>query len=174
MDRRVKKAYLSLGSNLGDRLINLKHALKLIDKRIGNINALSSVFETEPWNADGLFSFYNVVLCINTSVSPMQLLQLCKNIEIEMGQTSKKRINGSYSNRIIDIDIVALDDEVINQNELIIPHQHMHQRKFVLMPLNQIDSRWKHPVSKKNILELISECKDESQVINLKIDLEFS
>lgn len=134
--------YLSLGTNLGDKEANLLGAIELIKRRIGTIKAQSAFIETEPWGFESSNTFLNAAVCVETELSPELLLDCTQDIEREMGRTEKSTQAGDgtpqYHDRIIDIDILLYDDLHISTPRLTIPHPHMHERDFVLIPLSQI------------------------------------
>ena len=129
--------YLSLGTNLGSREDNLERALRLLQEQVGALLRRSSVHETTPWGFESSHMFLNLCVCMATSLSPLQLLATTKQIERQLGRTQKSA-HGHYADRLIDIDILLYDDEHINEPGLVIPHPHMYEREFVMMPLNEI------------------------------------
>ena len=129
--------YLSLGTNLGSREDNLKRALHLLQEQVGALLRRSSVHETAPWGFESSHMFLNLCVCMATSLSPLQLLVTTKQIERQLGRTQKSA-HGHYADRLIDIDILLYDDAHINEPGLVIPHPHMYEREFVMMPLNEI------------------------------------
>ena len=131
------KAYLGLGTNLGDRRANLCRAIEHINEQAGHVLACSSFMETEPWGFASTNAFLNAVVEVDTPHSPYELLHITQKIEREMGRTHKS-IKGNYADRIIDIDILLYGDEKINEPDLIIPHPLMWQRSFVYEPLQEI------------------------------------
>lgn len=130
-------AYLSLGSNLGDRHATMQSAILLLDKQAGTVDRVSSAIETEPWGFKSANKFLNMCVRITTNLSPEQLLTTTKNIELQLGRTTKS-VNGQYHDRPIDIDILTYDDLHINTPSLTLPHPHMHERDFVMIPLREI------------------------------------
>ncbi len=130
-------AYLGIGTNLGDRTDNLCRAVDLIDEQAGHVLACSSFIETEPWGFSSDNPFLNAVLKIDTLHTPHELLRITQAIERTMGRTNKS-INGNYSDRIIDIDILLYEDVVVNDTELTIPHPLIWKRSFVYEPLLEI------------------------------------
>lgn len=130
-------AYLSLGSNLGDRHATIQSAILLLDKQAGTVDRVSSAIETEPWGFKSANKFLNMCVRITTTLSPEQLLTTTKNIELQLGRTTKS-VNGQYHDRPIDIDILTYDDLHINTPSLTLPHPHMHERDFVMIPLREI------------------------------------
>lgn len=129
--------YLSLGTNLGSREDNLERALLLLQEQVGALLRRSSVHETTPWGFESSHMFLNLCVCMATSLSPLQLLAATKQIERQMGRTQKSE-QGHYADRVIDIDILLYDDVHVNESDLIIPHPHMYERDFVMLPLNEI------------------------------------
>ncbi|MBR4303379.1 MAG: 2-amino-4-hydroxy-6-hydroxymethyldihydropteridine diphosphokinase [Bacteroidaceae bacterium] len=148
--------YLSLGTNQGDRKKALETAAKYISERIGRIVQASAVYETEPWGFDSNNLFLNQVLCIDTTLKAVDILDLTQQIEIEMGRTTKSS-NGVYSDRVIDIDILLYGDICMQTERLTIPHPLMQKRRFVLEPLAEIAAHTVHPVSGKTIKELLEQ-----------------
>lgn len=130
-------AYLGIGTNLGDRTDNLCRAVNLINEQAGHVLACSSFIETEPWGFNSDNPFLNAVLKIDTLHTPHELLRITQAIERTMGRTHKS-INGNYSDRIIDIDILLYEDVVVNDTELTIPHPLIWKRSFVYEPLLEI------------------------------------
>lgn len=130
-------AYLSLGSNLGDRHATMQSAILLLCKQAGSVDRVSSAIETEPWGFKSANKFLNMCVRITTTLSPEQLLATTKDIELQLGRTTKS-VNGQYHDRPIDIDILTYDDIHINTPSLTLPHPHMHERDFVMIPLREI------------------------------------
>lgn len=150
----MAKAYLSLGTNIGNKRRNLITAGALLAERVGDVLALSGLYETEPWGFHSENAFLNAVLLLETSFSPMELLDATRQIELEMGRTEKS--NGVYHDRIIDIDILMYDSLVMQTSELTLPHPLMQERRFVMEPLNEIASGVLHPVLKHTIANLLN------------------
>ena len=138
-------AYLSMGSNVGDRYNNISLATNYLSQNNSiEIISESQLYESEPLYNSNQYNFYNNVIKIQTSLSPYLLLYECKKIESDMGR--KKNIKRNMP-RIIDIDIITFNNTTINSKELIIPHPNAHERKFVLLPLRDIDSEFVFPNS---------------------------
>ena len=129
--------YLGLGTNLGDKEANLKRAVEEIRKRVGEVTSLSAFHVSEPWGFTSEHSFLNAVCCVLTDFSPMEVLRLTQDIERSLGRL-KKSVDGHYSDRLIDIDILLYDDLHLSSPELTIPHPLMWQRDFVMIPLREI------------------------------------
>lgn len=131
-------AYLGLGTNLGeDKAANLQHAVNMLHEQAGHVLACSTFIESEPWGFQSNNTFLNAVIAIETTHTPHQLLAITQSIERAMGRTHKS-INGNYTDRIIDIDILLYDDIIIDTPELTIPHPLILQREFVYRPLLEI------------------------------------
>ena len=158
----MTRTFLGLGSDTGDRVKNLSDALAHIEKSIGKIIRNSSVYETEPWGFESEMKFLNQVVEVETVLSPSGLLGRILRIEAELGRL---RTGSGYTSRIIDIDILLYGNDIINEGSLIVPHPRFHERKFVLVPLNEIAPDLIHPVYNKKICILLKECKDESEVV---------
>lgn len=134
------KVYLGLGSNLGDCRKNLERAIRLIGDRVGLVTRQSSFIETEPWGFESPNKFMNAVILCETTRSPREVLLLTQQIERDMGRM-KKSVSGGYADRAIDIDILLYDDVTIDEPDLKIPHPLMHQRDFVMIPLEEVKQK---------------------------------
>lgn len=145
-------AYLGLGTNIGNKRRNMITAAALLAERVGDVLALSGFYETEPWGFESENFFLNAAVKLKTSFPPLELLQITLQIEKELGRAEKS--NGVYHDRIIDIDILLYDDEVLQIPGLTLPHPLMHERKFVMDPLSEIAPFVVHPVLKERIIDL--------------------
>ena len=154
-------AYLSLGTNLGNKEENLRAAMKLIEEQIGNIVSQSALYTSEPWGFTSENSFLNNVVAVSTTMTPEKLLETTQHIELTLGRT-RKSVNGQYADRRIDIDILFYDQQVTDTPTLTLPHPLLHHRLFVLEPLNQIAPTLTHPILKKDINTLCRELQEES------------
>lgn len=150
----MAKAYLSIGTNLGDKRGNLLTATALLKERVGDMLALSTIYETEPWGFESQHTFFNAALILETALSPMELLDVTCLIETEMGRINKS--DGSYQDRIIDIDILLYDDLILQTDRLTLPHPLMHKRTFVMEPLAEIAPDVVHPLLHKPMIQLRS------------------
>lgn len=148
--------YLGLGTNLGNKEANLRTSIHKLQKRIGKQVSLSSFYETAPWGFESDHSFLNAAIGLETSLSPIEILHITQEIEKELGRT-KKSVNGSYSDRLIDIDILLYDTLVLQTPELTIPHPLMTERDFVMNPLIEIAGNVIHPTRQKTLSELYQE-----------------
>ncbi|MDP4269860.1 MAG: 2-amino-4-hydroxy-6-hydroxymethyldihydropteridine diphosphokinase [Bacteroidota bacterium] len=157
----MASVYLSLGTNLGNREANLNEAVAMIEKRIGSLSSVSAFYQTAPWGFESENDFLNLVLACETKLSPESLLQETQFIEIELGRTKKS--NGSYSDRMIDIDILYYEQLIVETPRLIIPHPLLHLREFVLAPLNEIAPLFLHPIFQKTTEQMLSELKNSSK-----------
>ena len=153
------RVFLSLGTNIGNKEENLTRAIEALSLALGKCLAVSTYHETTPWGFDSKNSFLNCAAVFNTETTALQLLDITENIERELGRTTKST-NGNYSDRIIDIDILLCDGEVIETPRLAVPHPLMHKRTFVLAPLAEIAPDAIHPTSGKSISELLAACDE--------------
>ena len=155
-----KKVILSLGSNQGNRLENIEMCIQLIHNKIGLVLRVSKLYETPSWGFES-DAFYNCAVLIHSSFSAEKILRKISSIEKEMGRTRKKGVG--YEARLIDVDIVAVEDQVITSEHLVVPHPFMQDRRFVLQPIMDLHlDDWLHPVLKKTVRQLLLECKDDS------------
>jgi 2-amino-4-hydroxy-6-hydroxymethyldihydropteridine diphosphokinase len=162
------KAYLSLGSNLNNKLENLQVAVAEIDKKIGAVLKCSSVYKTPSWGFDGQ-DFYNICIEINTNLPPNNLLKEALKLETTLGR--KKKSKEGYQNRPIDIDIILYEDKIIETEELTIPHPRTLERKFVLLPLLDILKNFIFPGTTMNIAKCLTECNDKSTIEKTKYSI---
>lgn len=161
----MHKCFLLLGTNLGNRLGYLRLAIEKIALEVGKIMQISPVFETQPWHFEAENDFLNCAVEISTSKSAIEILKSIKEIEQQLGR--QQSFLPGYHSREIDIDILFFDDEIINQDDLQIPHPRMAERRFVLTPLCKIVPGMIHPVSYKTISEMLAECADNSKVVQI-------
>jgi 2-amino-4-hydroxy-6-hydroxymethyldihydropteridine diphosphokinase len=159
----MNRAVLSLGSNVGNRLQHLQDARHLLEENGCAILKQSSVYETEAWGNMEQAAFYNEVVEIETELTVQELMEKILDIEKSLGRIR----NEKWAPRTIDIDILFFNDDVIHSPHLTIPHSHLHERKFVLVPLNEILPDLVHPVLKKPVSQLQGELKDILQVNKL-------
>ena len=152
----MRKIYLSIGSNKGNRYSFIKEALRLIQKDIGEVILISKIYETKSWGFQS-DNFLNLCILIKSELIPAELIIKLKNLEERIG---RERNNEKIEAREIDIDILFYSDEIVNQKDLIIPHQRLHLRNFVLYPLNDIAADFIHPILLKSVNELLNECED--------------
>lgn len=154
--------YLHTGSNLGNREENLSKVNDLITKFIGKIVTESRLYETEAWGVTDQPNFYNQALKVETNLKPQAILE--KTLQIENEDFNRIRTE-KWTARIIDIDILFYNDEVIKTDDLVIPHPHLHQRNFVLIPLMEIAGEMEHPILKETIEDLYWKSEDSLEVL---------
>lgn len=152
----MNKIFLITGGNIGNRKKNLGTAAALIEQHIGKINKSSKIYQTDAWGITDQAPFYNQVHMVESQFSAKEIIQKILKIEEEMGRI--RTIKNAA--RIIDIDILFFNNEIINTPEVIIPHAEISNRRFVLIPLNELAPEMIHPVFKKSIHELLSTTKD--------------
>jgi len=159
-----KKYHVSIGSNIGDRLENIQSSLDLIHSRIASLTGISCIYESESIGFDG-DDFYNICASFFSNISPHIVMQQLLEIEKTLGRNRSDETK--YISRIIDIDILLIEDLVIDSEELKVPHPEMCNRRFVMEPLIEIDPNLIHPVSKVSLKE-IHEAFDQNQKIQKK------
>jgi 2-amino-4-hydroxy-6-hydroxymethyldihydropteridine diphosphokinase len=158
--------HLSLGSNLGDRLMQLQSAREKIQVAVGASVAESSVYETQPWGVNEQPLFLNRVMAVASAHEPHEVLSSIKQIEKEVGRLETEKWNARH----IDIDILLCEDLIINESGLVIPHPYFHERNFVLVPLMEIASQVIHPVLQLTIEELYMNSRDTGEVYIFNAD----
>lgn len=172
MAQSTSGVYLSLGSNMGDRMAFLSLAMEKLNDHAGiEVRKVSKIYETEPWSANPLADqpkaekgqhwFLNQAVEISTTLDPDELLEFLQSVESELGRTQK----GHNGPREIDIDILLFGSEFIESDHLTIPHRHMNDRQFVLVPLVEISPQLKDPFSGKLYKTILQEIDDDHKVI---------
>jgi 2-amino-4-hydroxy-6-hydroxymethyldihydropteridine diphosphokinase len=152
----METVYLGLGSNLGNRELNLAKAMELICNRAGELLAVSEIRSYRPWGFDSSNDFLNQVMSIHTYLEPHSLLDEVLGIELEVGRV---RQGSGYSDRVIDIDILFYGKRIINTKKLVVPHPLLHKRLFVLEPLAEVAAGFVHPVLDKSTGALLEELR---------------
>lgn len=156
-------AYISVGSNLGDKLINCQKGIaSLISGENVNLKAVSKFYTTEPVDFEEQEWFVNAVIRVTTSLDPFKLLAEMLAIQQRAGRHADKI---RFGPRVLDLDILFYDNLVIRQSNLVLPHPRMHIRRFVLKPICDIDENLKHPVLKKNMRALLNSLQDNEQKV---------
>ena len=153
---------LSIGSNVGNRSENIQSVINLIHNQVGSVIKVSKLYESPSWGFES-DAFYNCVIFIHTFKSPQKLLSKILKIEKDLGRKPSQCSN--YEARIIDIDIISFNNEIIETKNLKIPHPLMHERLFVLIPMADLQLDWKHPLLNQNISELLGNCSDQNNCV---------
>jgi 2-amino-4-hydroxy-6-hydroxymethyldihydropteridine diphosphokinase len=160
------QAYISLGSNKGDAFKNLQLAIDAVHRKIGYVKSISRVYKTKAWGFEA-DDFNNACILVETHLGAKKLLKSLLEIERNMGR--QRNNTEGYESRIIDLDILFFNDDVIALPNVTIPHPKLHQRRFVLVPLIDLSSQIYHPVLEKNIAALIDDCEDKLEVEPINI-----
>ena len=150
---------------MGNRIELLSKAEEKIHNDVGRIIKKSKIYESTPWKVDGQSNYLNQVIKIDTELDPLNLLRKILLIENDLG---RKRLE-KWGERLIDIDILFYNDSILETPNLCIPHKHLHERNFVLIPFNEIDAEWVHPKTNKSISQLLTDCSDNSNVYEYEI-----
>ncbi|MEA5256452.1 2-amino-4-hydroxy-6-hydroxymethyldihydropteridine diphosphokinase [Arcicella aquatica] len=156
----LQTTYLLLGSNLGNREEILENAIKLIGNRVGLVLKRSKFYETAPWGVDNQPNYLNIAIAVTTTLNPNELLIETQQIEETLGRIRLEK----WGARLIDIDIIFYGEQIINEPTLVIPHPLMHDRNFVLVPLEEIAPDFIHPIFHKSITTLCNLCADIGEV----------
>lgn len=156
--------YLITGGNIGDAKQQLSTAAALLEQYCGTIIDRSAVYETEPWGNANQDNFLNQVLVIETKLSAKEVMKAIVDIEKRMGRERKEK-NGP---RVIDIDMLFFNHQIINEPELVVPHPRLRQRRFVLEPLNEVAPAYIHPIFYKTVRQLLDECTDTLKINKLE------
>ncbi len=165
---KKRELFLSIGTNLGNRQLNIDKALNLLDQRVGTVLMKSSILETKPWGFSSGNLFYNMAVRIETELPISRILFETQNIEKEMGRKVKSHLD-QYCDRIIDIDLIFFDNLVITSRDLCLPHPKMTERLFVLQPMAEIAPYMIHPVLHKTIKQLLIELQNGGQLSGRQI-----
>ncbi len=152
-------AILSLGSNIGDRLHNITKTIAAVHDKVGTVIKVSALYESPAWGFTGA-AFYNCAMVLHTSSDAEALLTKLLSIETEMGR--ERVVDSGHQSRIIDIDLIAFNEEIIDADHLKIPHPQMQYRLFVLMPMRDLKLDWRHPILQKYLPELLRASEDKS------------
>ena len=156
----MNKTYFLLGSNMGNSKGRLSKAILQIEKHIGIITRKSSLYVTAAWGNTKQPDFLNQVITVETNFSALQTMQTILSIEKKMGRIRTLK----NAPRIIDIDILFFNKEIIDNKYLSVPHPQIQNRRFVLVPLNQLSPNLRHPVLKKSVHQLLIHCPDKLNV----------
>jgi 2-amino-4-hydroxy-6-hydroxymethyldihydropteridine diphosphokinase len=157
--------YILLGSNQGNSIEQLKLAVQHIKGEVGSIEKSSSVYQTAAWGNTDQAPFSNQVILVRTEKNAEEVLRILLGIEKKMG---RKRVV-KWEPRMIDLDILFYNDLIMEEPNLTIPHAYLHQRRFTLVPLVEIDENYVHPIFKKTMKELLESCEDKLSVEKISI-----
>ena len=152
---------LSLGTNQGNRLETIQSCIDLIHSEVATVVKVSKIYETPAWGFESE-PFYNAAILIHTTKSAQKILNQVLKVEKKLGRVRSK--DSGYQARIIDVDIIAFDEEIISTETLQVPHPLMQNRKFVLQPMSDLGLNWEHPILKKSVSQLLAQTEDKSEI----------
>lgn len=161
---KYNKLLISVGGNLDNSREKFEHLWSLVEEKVGKVERLSRYYRSAPWGFDSSNPFVNAAAMVKTTLSPMEALDATQEIECLLGRRTKST-DGHYRDRIMDIDLIAYEGIVLQNDRLCLPHPLMQQRRFVLQPLCDICPEWEHPLLRKNVRTLLSECTDASGTV---------
>lgn len=159
----MNTVYILLGANLGDPIFQIKQSVDLLEEKIGNLIAISSLYESEAWGVEDQPIFYNQVLIIETVLSAENCLSTCQEIEWQLGRIRDSK----WGARVIDIDLLYFNNAIIDTISLKIPHPYIHHRNFTLIPLTEVAPDFIHPKLNKTNVQLLSESLDSLKVLKI-------
>ena len=165
IDKRNKRVVLSLGGNIGNIKQVFKDAINSLEKEIGGLDLLSSLYKTKAWGVENQPDFLNQVVVMNTNLHPKEVLKICLDVEKQKGRDRSEK--KKWQERVIDIDVLFYENEIIKTKELVIPHPYIQERNFVLFPLAEIIPDFLHPLLGNTVLELKKKSTDKLQVIKI-------
>lgn len=162
----TKEIYLSLGSNLGNRVHQLQEAIRQIEEQVGKLGKISGICESESWGFNSENRFCNCCISVHTALEPLQVLDTILQIEKGMGRERiiPKRDRGGYEDRIIDIDLLFFGKLCFEHPRLVLPHPAIADRRFVLLPLHEIAPHLVHPVLGISVSQMLELCQDPGEV----------
>lgn len=158
----MSKVFIGLGGNIGNVQETFVKVIAIVEEKIGSVINQSSLYKTAPWGFKDQNDFLNKVICVNTNLSPADVLKNLLTIELMMGRN--RNADNKNAPRTIDLDILFYDDKIIADDNLVVPHPRLHLRNFVLGPLAEIAPNYIHPVILKKIKEIAAESSDTSVV----------
>jgi len=160
----VHEVYLSMGSNIGNRMDYLRFGIKELKREL-KLVAISSIYETEPWGYSDETPYLNLVAQFKTQLNVQELIHFSQNLEKTAGRILKKQsLKSDYQARTLDIDVLFYDRQIVRETNVEIPHPRLHLRNFVLIPFAEINGSFVHPVFNKTIDELIADCSDKLEI----------
>lgn len=150
-------AHINLGSNIGDRRALIETAVVRIEAALGCTSLRSDIIDSEPWGYDSSNRFLNLGITIESAgLGPLELHRMLQQIQREISEAPHRTASGAYADRVIDIDLICMEQTVVDTPELTLPHPRMHLREFVLRPLAQLQPAWHHPLLGKTAAELLA------------------
>ncbi|MGM9802843.1 MAG: 2-amino-4-hydroxy-6-hydroxymethyldihydropteridine diphosphokinase [Muribaculaceae bacterium] len=151
--------YINIGSNLGDKMQHLRDAVQAVERRLGVKARCSDAVTSPPWGFESSNTFANMAVAVQSSLPPHDMLNVLKLIEDQIGTSVHRDAQGQYCDRVIDLDIMAIDDLVIDTPTLQVPHRHLAERYFFLRPFCDLAPHWQHPISGATLQQMLAQLK---------------
>lgn len=156
---------VNIGSNMGERRLFLTRSLAAIGREFGEYQ-ISHVVESDPEGFDSANSFLNIGAAFHSELSPIEILKKLQEIERSLSSVAHRNEEGSYKDREIDIDLIAVAENVVNSEELTLPHPRLHERRFFLEPLMELAPAWRHPITGKDPFQMLKELAEKEKKEN--------
>lgn len=154
--------FLNIGSNLGNRKLNISRALRALESKFGYFE-VSKIMESEPWGYESANPFMNIAVMVVSDITPEEMLMEIKEIESQLGSTIHRTPEGSYCDRVVDVDIMAIDEMIINTDKLTVPHRDLAKRRFFLQPFSELAPVWRDPRNGLTCEEMIESLEEKEK-----------
>lgn len=157
--------YINIGTNLGDREANIAAAVCALERCTAAKAVCSEAVTSPPWGYESSNEFMNIAVAVDTDIEPHRMLHLLKSVEQEVGSSIHRNARGEYCDRIIDLDIMAINEMVIDTPQLTVPHRHLSQRRFFVEPFRQLAPQWRHPLTHQSLDQMLRNLDAELNIL---------